>query len=204
MSVTYSTVHQDLITGSSLLDKTLAAARRDQQMATPDGEQVRRLTEGVSIRYLPVHTDLRGSVCELFDTRWGRHEEPLVFAYCFTIRPGVVKGWNLAQGARGPVRPASGGNENRVVRSAAGIRNLWTNLPHHADSESALHRERAAERLARRSQHRIDRRAGRQLSDDVLRPRESGQEPAADWHGLDPHSFGNAIGRPEVETITPR
>ncbi len=53
MSVTYSTVHQDPITGGSLLDKTLAAARRDQQMATPEGEQVRRLTEGVRIRPAP-------------------------------------------------------------------------------------------------------------------------------------------------------
>jgi dTDP-4-dehydrorhamnose 3,5-epimerase len=95
MSVTYSTVHQDPITGGSLLDKTLAAARRDQQMATPEGEPIRRLTEGVRIRLLPTHTDMRGSVCELFDTRWGWHEEPLVFAYAFTIRPGVVKGWNL-------------------------------------------------------------------------------------------------------------
>jgi dTDP-4-dehydrorhamnose 3,5-epimerase len=77
------------------LDKTLAAARRDQQMATPEGEQVRQLTDGVRIRPLPVHADLRGSVCELFDVRWGWHDEPLVFAYAFTIRPGVVKGWSL-------------------------------------------------------------------------------------------------------------
>ena len=32
---------------------------------------------------------------ELFDPRWEWHPEPLVFAYCFTLRPGTVKGWNL-------------------------------------------------------------------------------------------------------------
>ena len=82
-------------TTKSLLDDTLAAAKRDSQMATPEGILVRRLTAGVEIRQLPTHVDARGSVCELFDTRWAWHPDPLVFAYCFTIRPGVVKGWNL-------------------------------------------------------------------------------------------------------------
>lgn len=85
----------DMRTTVSILEATLAAARRDRQMATPDGQPVRRLTEGVQIRPLPTHLDSRGSVCELFDPRWGSHPGALVFAYCFTIRPGVVKGWNL-------------------------------------------------------------------------------------------------------------
>ncbi|HEY7448173.1 MAG TPA: hypothetical protein VH702_08485 [Vicinamibacterales bacterium] len=79
----------------SILDVTLLAARRDQQMATPEGQRVGRLAEGVQVRPLPTLVDLRGSVCELFDPRWGWHHDPLVFVYCFTIRPGVVKGWNL-------------------------------------------------------------------------------------------------------------
>lgn len=54
-----------------------------------------RLTEGVSFREVPTHIDGRGSVFELYDPRWAWHAEPLVFAYCFTIRPGMVKGWNL-------------------------------------------------------------------------------------------------------------
>jgi dTDP-4-dehydrorhamnose 3,5-epimerase len=81
--------------GDSILDSTLAAARRDRQMATPEGGLVRRLTHGVQVRPLPTFTDQRGTVCELFDPRWRWHPDPLVFAYCFTIRPGAVKGWNL-------------------------------------------------------------------------------------------------------------
>ena len=95
MLVANTTMQYQNITGRSLLEEMLAAARRDPQMATPEGTPVRRLTEGVRIRPLPIHTDSRGSVCELFDIRWDWHDEPLVFAYMFTIRPGVVKGWNL-------------------------------------------------------------------------------------------------------------
>ena len=81
--------------GRSLLDQTLAAARRDTQTVREDGQSTRRLTHGVTIRPLVTHIDARGSVCELFDPRWAWHADPLRTAYFFTIRPGLVKGWNL-------------------------------------------------------------------------------------------------------------
>jgi dTDP-4-dehydrorhamnose 3,5-epimerase len=80
---------------ASLLEITLAAAQRDRQMATEDGKLVRRLTHGVQIRRLTTIADARGSVVEMFDPRWHSHPDPLVFVYSFTIRPGIVKGWNL-------------------------------------------------------------------------------------------------------------
>jgi dTDP-4-dehydrorhamnose 3,5-epimerase len=79
----------------STLDATLTAAAKDRQTVTADGKLVTQLTEGVKIRELTTHVDERGSVVELFDTRWKYHDDPLVFAYSFTIRPGYVKGWNL-------------------------------------------------------------------------------------------------------------
>jgi dTDP-4-dehydrorhamnose 3,5-epimerase len=79
----------------SLLEQTLAAAARDAQMVTPEGKPLRRLTEGVMIRDVPTHSDARGSLFEMFDPRWGWHPEPLVFVYCFSLRPGFAKGWNL-------------------------------------------------------------------------------------------------------------
>ena len=79
----------------SLLDTTLAAAVRDPQLATPEGRRVGRLTDGVSIRPLTTHVDARGSLVELFDPRWGWHRDAFAYAYAFTIRPGVAKGWNL-------------------------------------------------------------------------------------------------------------
>jgi dTDP-4-dehydrorhamnose 3,5-epimerase len=80
---------------ASILDKTLAAAVRDAASVTPEGVTVKRVTEGVRFRASTTHTDARGTVMELYDLRWNWHPEPLVFAYSFTIRPGVVKGWNL-------------------------------------------------------------------------------------------------------------
>src|SRR5262245_19885796 len=82
-------------TKPSILEQTLSAARRDTQTTTPEGKRVGRLTHGVSIRPLTVHADARGSVCEIIDMRWGWHAEPILSAYVFTIRPGIVKGWNL-------------------------------------------------------------------------------------------------------------
>src|SRR5262245_17364987 len=83
------------ISNQSLLELTLASAVRDRQTARLDGAPVERLIHGVTIRPLSTQIDARGSVTELYDPRWQWHEEPLVFVYMFTIRPGVVKGWNL-------------------------------------------------------------------------------------------------------------
>ena len=47
------------------------------------------------VRDLITHVDERGSVCELYDPRWGVSPDDMVFAYTFTIRPGQAKGWGL-------------------------------------------------------------------------------------------------------------
>jgi dTDP-4-dehydrorhamnose 3,5-epimerase len=31
----------------------------------------------------------------MYDPRWEWHADPLVFAYCFTLRPGRIKGWGM-------------------------------------------------------------------------------------------------------------
>src|SRR5882672_7399815 len=90
-----SLVQDGIEQAPSLLDQTLAAAKRDASTVSKDGERVYRLTEGVAFRNLPTHVDERGSVVELYDTRWNWHPDPLVFAHCFTVRPGYVKGWGL-------------------------------------------------------------------------------------------------------------
>jgi dTDP-4-dehydrorhamnose 3,5-epimerase len=68
---------------------------RDVQTVTPDGARLAPRPEGVVLRDLVTHTDERGTVCELYDLRWGAHPDPLVFAYTFTIRPGAAKGWAM-------------------------------------------------------------------------------------------------------------
>lgn len=69
--------------------------RRDSQLATPDGRPLVSLIDGVRIREARTIPDHRGSICVTYDPRWGFTDEPLVYSYQVTIRPGVVKGWIL-------------------------------------------------------------------------------------------------------------
>jgi dTDP-4-dehydrorhamnose 3,5-epimerase len=69
--------------------------KRDVQTVTPEGDRIARLPDGMCVRDLVTHTDERGTVCELYDERWGISPEALVFAYLFTIRPGMAKGWGM-------------------------------------------------------------------------------------------------------------
>ncbi len=69
--------------------------KRDGQLVHSDGTRLNDLPEGMVIRELVTHVDERGTVCELYDDRWGVHPEAIVFAYTFTIRPGMAKGWGL-------------------------------------------------------------------------------------------------------------
>ena len=71
----------------------LEESKQDAQTVTPAGTSCARLPEGVRVRDLIVHTDERGTVCEMYDPRWNWHPDPLVFSYYYTIRPGWVKGW---------------------------------------------------------------------------------------------------------------
>lgn len=68
---------------------------RDTQTVTAEGESVQPLPAGVTFHDVITQVDDRGMVCELFDPRWGWHKDPLVFAYTFTIRPGMIKGWGV-------------------------------------------------------------------------------------------------------------
>ena len=69
--------------------------KRDLQTVDHDGTRLDELPEGMLLRRLVTHVDDRGTVCELYDDRWGVHPEPAPFAYMFTIRPGRAKGWGL-------------------------------------------------------------------------------------------------------------
>ena len=68
---------------------------KDKATVASDGTPLVRLPAGVTFHDSPRHIDERGSVRELFDPRWQWHPDPLVFVYCFTLRPGYVKGWGL-------------------------------------------------------------------------------------------------------------
>jgi dTDP-4-dehydrorhamnose 3,5-epimerase len=68
--------------------------RKDVQLATEAGAR-RELIDGVRIREARTIADDRGTICVAYDPRWGFSDEPMVYSYEVTIRPGAVKGWIL-------------------------------------------------------------------------------------------------------------
>ena len=70
-----------------------AVAKKDVQTVTPDGESVKPMIDGVHIRYATTHPDERGTLCEVYNPAWNFSEEPLVYVYQVTVRPGRIKGW---------------------------------------------------------------------------------------------------------------
>ena len=79
----------------TLLDVTLAAAIKDEKTVDSNRQLSVALPYGSSFWDSGRIDDERGSVTELYDTRWDWHPDPLVFCYMFTIRPGFAKGWGL-------------------------------------------------------------------------------------------------------------
>jgi dTDP-4-dehydrorhamnose 3,5-epimerase len=71
------------------------AVRKDRQTVSAQGDSLTRLPEGMSFRNVPTHVDDRGIVFEMFDMRWNWHPDPVVFSYCYTVRPGIIKGWGV-------------------------------------------------------------------------------------------------------------
>jgi dTDP-4-dehydrorhamnose 3,5-epimerase len=66
---------------------------RDPQTVTPDGKRLTKAIDGVRIRQAVTQTDERGSLCEVYDARWGFTEEPIVYVYTVNIPPGQRRGW---------------------------------------------------------------------------------------------------------------
>jgi len=71
----------------------IEAATKDEASVSADGVRLEERIVGVEIRRPPTHADERGSLCEIFDLRWGFTDDPLVYVYHVTIRPGQLRGW---------------------------------------------------------------------------------------------------------------
>lgn len=66
---------------------------KDNKTVNINGESIQKLIDGVNLRKLNTIADERGSICEVYDLRWGFHDEPLVYVYSVRIRPRQYKGW---------------------------------------------------------------------------------------------------------------
>jgi dTDP-4-dehydrorhamnose 3,5-epimerase len=73
----------------------MVAIQKDAQSTTAEGQPLETLPWGVTCHEVTTHVDDRGTLVELFDPSWGWHHAPLVYCYCFSLRPGVIKGWAM-------------------------------------------------------------------------------------------------------------
>ena len=70
-------------------------AIKDRQTVTARGEGLIDPIAGVALHRPRTQADERGTLCEIYDERWGFTDEPVPFVYLVTIRPGQVKGWSV-------------------------------------------------------------------------------------------------------------
>lgn len=103
-----------------------AAAEQDVPTVTREGKARPTPIDGVVVERTAMYADDRGALIPFIDGRRPFWAEPVVYGYCFTIRPGRIKGWGMHELqtdryflARGNVRVALfDGREDSSTRGA--------------------------------------------------------------------------------------
>src|SRR5215207_298559 len=67
----------------------------DAPTVTRSGDRLPVPIEGVRYERLMVHADHRGRLVPAYDPADPFWDEPIVWAYNFTVRPGRIKGWGM-------------------------------------------------------------------------------------------------------------
>jgi dTDP-4-dehydrorhamnose 3,5-epimerase len=72
------------------------AVPKDEPSVDEHGNRIKIGIDGVQLHRLgPQHVDHRGSLLEVVDFRLPFWDEPIIYAYRITIRPGRIKGWGM-------------------------------------------------------------------------------------------------------------
>jgi dTDP-4-dehydrorhamnose 3,5-epimerase len=71
------------------------AAMRDRPTVDADSNELPTEIGGVEVRRLTTHADARGALTPVIDTRDPFWDEPIVYAYRFSILAGRIKGWGM-------------------------------------------------------------------------------------------------------------
>lgn len=79
----------------ALADDVTPEAERDEVTVDAQGRLVAGAIAGVVYQRLVAHVDHRGSLVEAFNPEQPFWDEPIVYSYCITIRPGRIKGWGM-------------------------------------------------------------------------------------------------------------
>ena len=76
-------------------DPSVIAARKDSATVTPHGQSLAPCIEGVHTSAPVNHVDHRGRVFEIGGGAKSQWDQPVVYCYAFSVRPGQTKGWGL-------------------------------------------------------------------------------------------------------------
>ncbi len=165
---------------------SLSAAAQFEQTVTEQSEPIHELIEGVVTRRSITHPDERGTLVEIFNPAWGLSDEPLVYVYQITIRPGQVKGFVLHRTYNDRLFFSLG--TVKVVlyddREGSPTRGMLNEL--FFSEQQPRPPGHPLERLARGSERRRYGCALRQLPDEAVQPRRSGQVGDAQGFRPDP------------------
>lgn len=135
-----------------------------------------------------MHVDHRGSLLGVIDTREPFWREPIVYAYRFTILPGRIKGWGMHEHQADRYLILAG--QIRVVLYDGRETSMTyeqINQVHFADE--ALGLLSIPPGVWHADQNRRDRGGCRQLPDEAVQPRTSGQAATRSSRGRDSLRF---------------
>ena len=88
----------------------------DAPSVTRSGERLPAPIDGVRYERLTVHADHRGQLVPAFDPAHPFWDEPVVWAYNWTLRPGRIKGWGMHEEPGRPLLRHRGGHPRRALR----------------------------------------------------------------------------------------
>jgi dTDP-4-dehydrorhamnose 3,5-epimerase len=79
----------------SKLEAVASAALRDLPSVDDQSEELPPTIDGVEVKRLAIHADMRGTLVPAIDVRDSFWDEPIVYAYRIGILPGRIKGWGM-------------------------------------------------------------------------------------------------------------
>jgi dTDP-4-dehydrorhamnose 3,5-epimerase len=83
------------MTPDDVLEQVARAAAKDSPTVDAQSKELPAVIDGVVLERLHLHADHRGSLTEVVDVDRPFWDQPVVYAYEFTIRPNRIKGWGM-------------------------------------------------------------------------------------------------------------
>jgi dTDP-4-dehydrorhamnose 3,5-epimerase len=165
-----------------LADEVVPCAEADPPTVNAVGAPLGTGIEGVMYVRLVPHVDHRGTLTEIINFSNDFWDEPVVYSYCFSVRPGRIKGWGMHR--RQADRYCLCAGQARVVLHDGRVRSPTFG----AFAEFSLTEESRALLLIPPGVWHADQNWGDRDAVIVNFPTRPYDRTAPDKHRIDPHS----------------